>query len=70
MAVLEITNQLLRLSKNLGSDWIIDGGCHFGEFACSAIKTFPSSNILSFEPDPNSWAIAKKKLVFTTRLKL
>lgn len=63
MAVLEIAKKLIHLLPPSGNDgWIVDGGCHIGAFTSWAIKEFPLSSILSFEPDPDSWAVAKKNI--------
>lgn len=63
VGVLTTVKQLVDLLPSSdGREWIIDGGCHFGEFASRVIKEFPGSNILSFEPDPDSWTTAKKNL--------
>jgi FkbM family methyltransferase len=42
--------------------WIIDGGCHAGVFTSRALQEFPLANILAFEPDPDSWAVAQKNV--------
>jgi FkbM family methyltransferase len=63
MLVLEIARKLINLlPASEKQSWIVDGGCHVGIFSGWAIKLFPSSNVLSFEPDPDSWANAQKNL--------
>ena len=63
MKALEAVKELINLVPATdGGAWIIDGGCNVGNFANQAINIFPSSNILSFEPDPDSWTVAKKNI--------
>jgi FkbM family methyltransferase len=59
---LKIAKQLINLSPGSGAGWIIDGGCHIGRFSGNAVKEFPASRVLAFEPDPDSWACAQKNL--------
>ncbi|MFC1772585.1 FkbM family methyltransferase [Pseudomonadota bacterium] len=71
MKMLKIVNQLINLLPGAGGErWIIDGGCNVGQFASHAIKEFPASNILSFEPDPDSWASAQKNIGFHNRIEI
>ena len=51
---------LIRVDSGLS--YIIGGGCHVGEFPTAALEIFGESNILSFEPDPESFKTAKKNL--------
>ena len=63
MNKLKIAKQLINLLPNAdGEKWIIDGGCNIGQFANEAINEFPTSNILAFEPDPDSWVYAKQNV--------
>lgn len=63
MNKLQIAKQLIDLLPVTDDKaWIIDGGCHIGLFADAAIKQFPTSNILAFEPDPDSWKRAKQNI--------
>lgn len=63
MSKLKIAKQLISLLPDTNDKkWIIDGGCHVGQFALDAINEFPTSNVLAFEPDPDSWARAKHNL--------
>ena len=63
MIALQTIRELIDLAPPThGDPWIIDGGCHVGGFARQAIAAFPETRILSFEPDPDSWASAQKNL--------
>ncbi len=71
MEMLEIVEKLVSLLPSSdGGGWIIDGGCHFGEFASCAINKFPTSNILSFEPDSDSWECAQKNIGFHDQIEI
>lgn len=60
MSKIKILKQLIDLIPSTGSEkWIIDGGCHIGRFSNEAIKELPETNVLAFEPDPESWILAK-----------
>jgi len=63
MILLDLIKQLIDLCPNPYSDsWVIDGGCHHGHFSREIITSLQPSNILSFEPDRDSFAKAKMNL--------
>jgi FkbM family methyltransferase len=63
MALLNLIKRLIDLSPKPHSDsWIIDGGCHHGHFSRHIITALEPSNVLSFEPDPDSFSKAKQNL--------
>jgi len=71
MSKLKIVKQLINLLPDTNEKkWIIDGGCHVGEFALAAMNEFPAANILSFEPDPDSWASAQHNIGSCERVEI
>lgn len=71
MTSFDIAIKLLNLlPRSVGQGWIIDGGCYIGDFTSWAAKQFPQSNILSFEPDPDSFAKAQKNIGSNGRIEI
>jgi FkbM family methyltransferase len=69
--VLELAKKLIGLlPASEEKRWLVDGGCHIGVFTIAAINHFPSTNILSFEPDPDSWVAAQKNIGFYKRVEI
>ena len=63
MSLLETAKRLLDLLEcPVQGSFIVDGGCHHGTFSLQALKMFPSSKILAFEPDPDTWLVATRNL--------
>ncbi len=63
MALMPLLAHLVGLrGQSVNASWIIDGGCHRGEFAAQALNHFPASHVLSFEPDPDSFQLAQRNL--------
>jgi FkbM family methyltransferase len=62
---IQSAKNLLSLVKNVDEKVIIiDGGCYVGNFSKIVTRIFNVPSILAFEPDPESFNIAKKNPIF------
>lgn len=63
MKLLDLIKRLIDLcpERHSGS-WVIDGGCHHGDLSRQIVAALKPSNILAFEPDPDSFSKAIENL--------
>ena len=67
----QVAKKLISLVKDVDEQTIvIDGGCYVGAFSKNIARVFHSPSILAFEPDPDSFDIAKKKFLSDRRIEI
>ena len=68
---IQVAKDLISLIKNINEPTIIiDGGYYVGKFSKHITRVFQSPYILAFEPDPDSFDSATKKLVSDRRIEI